>query len=492
MTTPWYYRSSVLLGTGAAAIVLALLVVLVAGGDDGEAKAPSAAPVSSDLVDTARYTTGWLFKDPNRALGDGIDSLESRPAVWALDRLAVVASVDTVRGHALGTGAVRWNHPVKGQVCGAATAVPHDSRIVVIAEDEDCSVLTAIAVRTGKTVWQARTDDLFQYESIVMAPVGVVVQGDDGITVYDRTDGSVLREYTEDQLGAATGRTGVRVTPEAPAAPSADGSVIVFTGRTFDDDVTTDGPVPTVAFGLDARTGRLRWHTQLTADDANTVPQAHDGTFLVVQEDPDAPGKLVHLDGRSGKVRSTIDIPADSRTGGRAEYERYSFDGPAWYRSGTAFAGGDPIVTFSNVDYDGEGSAQVQHLVRVDAETGKEVWRLRPQDLATDPTDATGYYSDLAAGPMLDARRMLVAVGSLKGSFLAVIDVRTGKVLGLGKEPQAVGTSRIQQEPGVFVVDGGVLLAFNPAGGTNQIDEDAEQGKDSTSLVLLRPGAAKG
>ena len=168
---PWWYRSSVLLSIGAASVVLSLVVALVvrSGRDDGSPTAGRSTAGEGATADAATWDLAWVFNDPNRSLGDGLDSIDTRTAVWALDTGVVVAGVDNVRGHRLETGAQTWQRKVDGHVCSAAAGVPSTSRLVVIGEGKDCSTVTAINARTGRTVWDEKTDDIFVYESIVMA-----------------------------------------------------------------------------------------------------------------------------------------------------------------------------------------------------------------------------------------------------------------------------------------------------------------------------------
>jgi outer membrane protein assembly factor BamB len=477
---PWYCRSSILLAIGAGAIVLSLVVALVArrdGSEEGPVAASKGGAAKAGGTGAERgWDLSWVFNDPNRALGDGTDSLETRTAVWALDTGVVVAGVDNVRGHGLGTGAARWQHPVDGQVCSAAAGVPTSARVVVIGEGENCSTLTAINARTGRTAWRESVDDIFVFQSIVMAKVGVVTLGMHGVSVFDAKDGSTLRTIDDDAFTAKAGVADGRVIPDGDMALSADGSTVVVPGRFIgrgDDEVE-----PGWAFGLDAKTGRLRWATQLGRLTARPVPQAHDGTFIVVGDEESS--TLFHLDARTGKVRSQFPIPAEDDVKGEAGYERYPFGGPAWYRSGTVFVGGDPVVT-----YDGAGDLSLQDLVRIDAETGKERWRLRPQDIDPPKPGESVAYTEMAAGPVLEDGNLLVHVGRAEGSFLVEVDPKTGKVVRKEQEPDAIGTSTMAHQPAIQLVHGGIVMAYNPGGGTNQVDESAEEGEDTVSLAFL-------
>jgi hypothetical protein len=478
---PWYHRSPILLSIGAGAIVVSLVVALVvrSGADAGEPAASGstkgAAATSTPAKGAKGWDLAWVFNDPNRALGDGTDSLDTRTAVWAQETGIVVAGVDNVRGHSLATGAQTWQHQVDRQVCAASANTPVTSKIVVIGEGQDCSALVALNARTGRVAWDVRTDEIFEFQSVAMAKVGVVTLGMHGITIYDAADGRKVRTFDDDLITAKAGSTD-RVIADNDLSLSADGSTMVFGGRSVPDG---DAPEAAWAFGIDARTGKLKWATQLSTDLRQVVPQAHDGTWMVVGDTDRS--EMVHVDAKTGKVRSRFAIPDSQGPLGDAQYERYPFSGPAWYRSGTVFVGGDPIVT-----YDGVGDIGYQELARVDAKTGKDRWRLKPKDIDPPKAGEPVPYTEMAAGPVLEDGNLLVHVGRLKGSFLAEVDPKTGKVVSTIEEPAAIGTSTMAHQPAIQLVDGGLVFGYNPGGGTNQVDESAEQGKDTVALAYLR------
>lgn len=484
---PWYARGVVLLGIGATALAGSIVFAVAAGDASTADPEPEAPAVEEPAFDASRYEPTWVFNDPNRALGDGLDTLDARTAVWLLDDAVVVASVDTVRAHSLEDGSALWDAPVDGQVCAAATDVPAEAAVVVVGHGEDCSTLTAIDVADGQVRWEETPDEddfFLSYEKIVMTPAGVFTYDGDGVTLRDADTGRVLGSVTDDDVFAASAVPGMERAYLGPeAALTADGSVLVV--QAYTRAVVDGDPEPTLAVGIDPETAEILWTAQVKPTHVDLIPHAQDGAVLIVGE---LPGEIVRLDPATGQTLSTYAVPADSEEGGRAEYERYPFDGPDWYRSGVAFVDGDPVLSYSNVTHVyGDGNRQtVQNLVRVDIETGQEVWRLRPSDISV-ATDGAPVAPDFAAGPMLDENRMLVIYSGIGQAYVLVIDVRTGEELAVAPQSQELADSSIQQEPAVFMVDDQVLLAFNPQGGTNKIDEDAENGTDPLSLALLHP-----
>ena len=499
---PWYARTPVLLGIGAAVLVAALAFAVIGGDDDPAGKQTSVTtseasggdggtqPTGPDkkvaLTDVKAFEPEWIFRDPNRAIGDGSTSVV--PATWLLDDRVIVMSADIIRAHSLDSGSVLWERPLKLDPCAAVAHLPADSEIVVIGEAEPdslCESLRAIRVDTGETVWtyaKAGGFTLNSFESVVAAPAGLFVLDNDGVKVLDPETGKELLVNGKDEIAerAAGSAADEPFFAADRAAVDDKTGVVVVTGAVLKR--RSDGPEPTYAVGFDAKSGKVLWTTQISPDRVDAVPQSYDPRFLLLGYEGD---EVVKLDLKAGKVASRYAVPAQTDNG-RPNYEQFAHLGGPWYRTGTVPVDDDLVMIYENVNAD--RNASDDNLVRIDGATGKEEWRIGTPEV---PEITKGESASLAitAGPLVDDTHLLATFWNRRRSWIALIDAESGKVVSFVPQPKEITNSKIQSNPALHVLEGGrVLMIYNP-NGSNSIDDPTEAGDDQTSLILLRPAS---
>ncbi|MEO6628771.1 MAG: PQQ-binding-like beta-propeller repeat protein [Aquihabitans sp.] len=495
---PWYARTPVLLGIGAAVLVAALAFAVI-GGDDDPASKQTAVTTSKGtsgdgstpgpdqkvaLTDVEAFEPEWIFRDPNRAIGDGSTSVV--PATWLLDDRVIVMSADIIRAHSLDRGSVLWERPLKLDPCAAVAHLPADSEIIVIGEaerDSLCASLRAIRVDTGETVWTYAKAGGFtsnSFESVVAAPAGLFVLDNDGVKVLDPETGEELLVNGKDEIAERAAGSAADEPFFAPGRAAMDDKtgVVVVTGAVLKR--RSDGPEPTYAVGFDAKSGKVLWTTQVSPERVDAVPQNYDPRFLLLGNEGD---EVVKLDLKAGKVASRYAVPAQTENG-RPNYEQFTHLGGPWYRTGTVPVEDDLVMVYEHVSADRDGSDD--NLVRIDGATGKEIWRIGTPEI---PEITKGESASLAitAGPLVDDTHLLATFWNRRRSWIALIDATSGKVVSFLPQPKEITNSKIQSDPALHVLQGGRLLMIYNPNGSNSADDPTEAGDDQTALILLRP-----
>ncbi|MFE0086579.1 PQQ-binding-like beta-propeller repeat protein [Streptomyces sp. NPDC058991] len=160
----------------------------------------------------------------DKALGGGKEKAPSNPAAkvafqlpqpkvtdvtdvsgsWVTDSLYVKTGINSVVGHDLTTGTVKWTLPLPGQVCAASRHATADHKTAIAFEPakrkpprnyEKCSQVGAIDLTTGKLLWSKSAtgsgDDKARFNEVTLSGGTVAAGGTDGGAAFDLATGAV-------------------------------------------------------------------------------------------------------------------------------------------------------------------------------------------------------------------------------------------------------------------------------------------------------------
>jgi alcohol dehydrogenase (cytochrome c) len=218
------------------------------------------------------------------------------------------------------------------------------------------------------------------------------------------------------------------------------------------------GATASEAFGLDQKTGKEVWLTDLEGA-VDMAPGVNDGKVYVstVPETPAAEyeagavGVLWALDGKTGKKLWNFDTVPKSLWG----KPKVNSGGGLWYppsfdKKGFIYAGTGNPAPLPGAPGEPWGSSRpgpnlyADSLVKLDPDTGKVVWYYQE-------TPHNVYDWDFQNSPVLTkAKGREVAIGSGKSGYVVAVDVKSGKVVWR----TAVGRHNGHDKDGLYAMRG--------------------------------------
>ncbi|WP_443071667.1 outer membrane protein assembly factor BamB family protein [Streptomyces sp. WMMC940] len=183
-----------------------------------------AAAKGDDERGNAKGSSRGADGGKDKALGGGKEKAPSNPAAkvafqlpqpkvtdvtdvsgsWVTDSLYVKTGINSVVGHDLTTGTVKWTLPLPGQVCAASRHATADHKTAIAFEPakrkpprnyEKCTEVGAIDLTTGKLLWSKSAtgsgDDKARFNEVTLSGGTVAAGGTDGGAAFDLATGAV-------------------------------------------------------------------------------------------------------------------------------------------------------------------------------------------------------------------------------------------------------------------------------------------------------------
>ena len=368
-------------------------------------------------------------------------------------------------GRAIVFGAHAWRFPTGGKV--RSTPAVAEGKAFFGSEDGN---LYAVSLKEGKEVWRFKAGADISCSPAVARGLVVFLSRDgvlhalhlqDGREAWRLTTGPDAPPRKGDYLGWDYWLSSPTVEGDTAyvgggdgrvyAVSLADGKVLwsfptaqrVRSCPAVKDGVVFVGSFDGHVYALDARTGQEKWRFD-TRGGIQSSPAVVDGTVYIGSRS----AAVFALDARTGTLKWCTPHPNGS-----------------WVLGSPAVAGGKVIV----------GSSDEQFLQALDAQTGRELWRLDTRHRVLG--------SPVVAGD--------VVLCPSEGAYCMAVDLETGLVLGMEGAEGPVHTSPVPTE-GLILLgsDDSSMHAFRAASAPARTPAEQSRVQACAGTFEDRPGSA--